>query len=841
MLRRSSPQRSRRASLLGAASLALALSTSSTKADNAVVPDLPQQLNIGAAGSSGLRGSLDRTLHLEVFINGRSTKTLIEVVPGADGAFSARRSELEEAGLKPLSGPADSMVRFDALPGLAYRYDEGQQAMYFEAPDALLKPHVYSPERRNETDEKATSDLGGVLNYDALVGTANWGEGRRITIGAGSLSLDGRVFSPFGVFSQSGVLGTTAWSLENALRLETGWQYADEGRLMIYRVGDLVNGGLAWTRPIRMGGFQVSHDLSLRPDLVTSPVANVSGSAAVPSSVDVYVNNFKVFTQDVDQGPYRIENLPIVGGNGTATLVTHDVNGKETTETVPFFTSPRLLAAGVFDYSAEGGLARNFYGQKSFSYDPNPIGSATLRGGVFEGVTLEGHAEGGAGLVNAGAGAVAEAFHRGVLEAAVAGSSYQGGRGLQISLGGETAIAGATIEVSSQRTFGAYGDLAEVTTPPNPQNVLAGLVQQAPGGGVFYSPLALSTSIAPPRALDRVSIGLPNVIRSASLNVSFINQVQAQGATSRIASVGMSRSFRNGASVFATGYVDVANRRDTGVFAGLSWTFDNMITASSQISEQGGSPAITTQLSKSSGQDVGATNWRIVDNEGANRYVEADGAYVTPAGKATFTAGQYGSRAASTAQGSADFAGSIATLGGAVKIAPTVADSLALVDAGAPGVTVLEDNRVIGKTDSSGRMVLTDLRGYQDNKISIDPTTLPVSAQAGITEINIRPRSRSGVIADFKVAESAHDAEIILTDDAGALLPPGGRVEIRGAEPAVVGYDGRAYLSGLSSHNVVLVRTNGKSCQAEFDYAPKQGAVHPTIGPVRCRSGPNAN
>ena len=167
------------------------------------------------------------------------------------------------------------------------------------------------------------------------------------------------------------------------------------------------------------------------------------------------------------------------------------------------------------------------------------------------------------------------------------------------------------------------------------------------------------------------------------------------------------------------------------------------------------------------------------------------------------------------------------------------ANSFALVEAGAPGVAVLEDNRLVGKTDSSGQLLLTGLRGFENNKISIDPTTLPLSAQTGMTETTLRPRGRSGVLADFKVAVDARDAEIILTDASGAPLPPGGRVEYSGGSPSVIGYDGRTYLGGLAPQNVVRVHSEGKTCTAAFDYHAATGAARPTIGPIPCRVDPS--
>ena len=131
---------------------------------------------------------------------------------------------------------------------------------------------------------------------------------------------------------------------------------------------------------------------------------------------------------------------------------------------------------------------------------------------------------------------------------------------------------------------------------------------------------------------------------------------------------------------------------------------------------------------------------------------------------------------------------------------------------------------------------MTDLRGFEDNKIAIDPLTLPLSARSSLTETNARPVARTGVVSDFKVVTDARDAEVILTDAAGAPLALGAKVEYPGGPPAIVGYDGRAYLVGLAAHNVVTVHADGKDCSAEFDYKSEKGAARPTIGPLQCRA-----
>ena len=825
MRRRLSPRANSRNGFAFAAGASLILATSAALADNAVVPDLPAR--------PALRGALDAPLQLEVFINGRSHKIIAEFVRLSGGQFAATRHELADAGLKPPVGLPNDLVKLESVAGLKYRYDEPGQAIYFDAPLELVAPQRFSFGGSREPAGPATSDYGAAVNYDLFASSSAWSQNNRLTFGGASLALDARVFTPYGVATQSGVLGTTLTSQATALRLDTRIQFDDEKRDIVYRAGDVVNSGLSWTRPIRMGGLQIQHDFSTRPDLVVTATPTASGTAAVPTSVDVFVNNFKVFTQDVEPGPFRIDGLPAIGGNGNTTLVMHDATGKEVTQSLPFFATSKMLIPGAYQYEAEAGFARQYYGTQSFSYGKDVVGSASFKGGVNDWATLEAHAEGGAGLVNGGAGVVLNAFNRGIVEAALAGSHFGGKFGLQPSIEATTTLFGVNIDLASQRTFGPYADLAMATAPtvPSPGSTL----QQAGRAGFLTSPFFIATSIAPPKALDRITLNFP-LYRQASANVSLINLEQRSGPASRIVSAGISQPIGSFGSAFANAFVDTANRANAGVIVGLSMSFGPNINAQSQASLSRSTREITNSASKSAGLDPGSYGWQVADTEGTNRYSSAGGAYQSQYGRGTVSVGEYGVGGTASGVGTVDFAGSVAAMGGAVRLGPTAHDAIGLVDAGAPGVKVFEDNRQIGVTDFGGKLLVSGLRSYQDNRLSIDPTSVPANAQVGLTETLARPKAMSGVVVDFKVSTSGRDAEIILKDEKGAIIPASATVELAGStQKGIVGYEGRTYLGGLEGHNALTVKYDGRACDAAFDFKPNPAKARQTVGPFICK------
>lgn len=191
--------------------------------------------------------------------------------------------------------------------------------------------------------------------------------------------------------------------------------------------------------------------------------------------------------------------------------------------------------------------------------------------------------------------------------------------------------------------------------------------------------------------------------------------------------------------------------------------------------------------------------------------------------------------------GSAQLSGAIVAAGGGLFLSNRIDDSFAIVNAGAPDIDVMHDNRVVARTNASGKALAPNLRSYQPNRISIDPRNLPVNAVIESTLDVIAPPDRAGVVVDFGVKTTTHSAIVVLTDEAGAPLPVGSsgaiHAGLRGSAPAAsftVGYDGRAFIANLAMDNIVVVTRGDRDCEARFAYAPR-GDEQIVIGPVPCR------
>ncbi|WP_156964705.1 fimbria/pilus outer membrane usher protein [Methylocapsa aurea] len=777
-------------------------------------------------------------LQLEVFINDEPTK-LIGSFTSVDGRrLGARGEELEEIGLSIGAAKVkDGFVVLEEIEGLTYRYDEPGQRIYLTITDSLRKGTMLDASPRREKPPAAGATFGGVLNYN-LLGVSN-GRFNWSTFGFAGLtaSLDARAFSPFGTLSQSVIAPAIGAGVNggNVLRLNTDFTYSDQNTLTTYRAGDVINGGLAWTRPIRIGGFQAQRNFGLRPDLVTVPLASASGSAAVPSTVDLYINNLKTFSHDVGIGPYSITNIPIVTGGGEARIVVRDAAGHETQSSLPFYASSSLLAPGLFDFSLEAGFPRFGFGTTLDAYIAKPVASGSWRQGISDWLTLESHAEGGAGLANAGIGAVASVGGFGVASLALAGSRSNFGVGLQSYASVETRIGPVSLTASSQMSHGAYQDLASLMgrfQSGGLQRVktLFGLLQYdvAFANATSYPPLFLNYE--PPKMINRLSVGTPLPFDNGSFSASYIDLREATGNTSRILSASYSRPLAFDATLSATVFTDFGARRNAGLYFSLSVPLGDQVTAASGFSTgQGGRNAIVG-AQKPLGQEPGSYGWRFGAGEGGSAVTQAAASYRSPYGWAE--AGVVRNRRGSTSA-TAQIDGAIATTGSDILFTNRIDDSFAVVETGAPNVAVLYENRPVGSTDSAGRLVLPNLRSYQSNKIAIDPRNLPVNADVASTQTVVAPAGRAGVRVNFGVETNNNVAILVLSTPDGKPIPAGSQGEIDGGQAFVVGYDGRAYVKGLARENALVVKTVSGTCRASFSYAG--AANEQAVIPVTCR------
>jgi outer membrane usher protein len=644
-----------------------------------------------------------------------------------------------------------------------------------------------------------------------------------------NVSLDARAFSRFGLLRQTAIAGTTLYkSGNNYLRLESTYSFSLPERTLTGSVGDIVSGSLQWTRPIRMGGVQVRRDFTLQADVVRQPVPVISGTAAVPSTVDVYVNGLRSFSQTVNSGPFNISNLQNLASGGTARVVVRDASGRQVEQQLQLNPTALLLRPGLTDFSVEGGLARRNFGILSNDYDRRFLASASLRHGFNPNITLEAHAEGGAGLINAGVGAVAGLGAFGSLQLAVTGSrTSQAGMGYQIYADWSKRFNWMNISLSGQHTFGKYEDLASVTAryTPIPQfNILA--------SGLFATGTALNTaaSFRPPRTMARLSVGMPLTFDKGSVSANLIYQKTYEGVENRIASLSYNRPLPFRGSLFVSGFADFGTRRNYGLFAGVNFPLSGEIYGSANVSRNNGKLAAALDLSKPQPLENNTYGWRVRAVQDQQPLQSASASYRSSFGQAGVNIDRYSQRMS----GTATFDGSIAVMGGGVALGNKVHSSFAMVSAGQKNVPVTLDNRAVGMTNWFGKLLVPNLRAHQSNSVGIDTTSLPANYDASNSTRAVSPQTYAGVHVDFSKNATGTAAVVVFKGADGKYIEVGSKGKTGSGEDFIVGYDGRAYIRQLAARNSVMIDLGSKDCKAEFPFS-KKANTQVQIDDVVCR------
>ncbi|MDE2464379.1 MAG: fimbrial biogenesis outer membrane usher protein, partial [Alphaproteobacteria bacterium] len=361
---------------------------------------------------------------LSVNVNG--TREGVFRVLQKDGQFFATAEELRAWRLRaPSAGTLNEagMAYFalSAIPQLDVRLDAPSQTLILTLPANLRLPSVYvGGARIRHAITPATPSV--FLNYE---GSAQVSDGQ---VSAGAF-LDTGLSNSWGVVTNTmslQITGTNGSPANHLIRLDTSLVHDDPDAMTRLTLGDAISRGTDWAGPVRFGGVQFGTDFELQPQFIYIPMPSFSGQAALPSTVQAYVNDALRFSSTVPQGPFDIQQIPAVTGSGNIAFTIANVLGVQQTITVPYYASSHLLKAGLDDYSVSLGFLRNGYTQHSFDYG-TPLATANYRRGLSNDLTAEAHVDIGSTTQLAGLDATFVVPTLGEFSAAVAGS--HSGRG----------------------------------------------------------------------------------------------------------------------------------------------------------------------------------------------------------------------------------------------------------------------------------------------------------------------------------------------------------------------------------------------------------------------------
>lgn len=753
---------------------------------------------------------------LDISINGTHSGELLFVERSVNGGISAKASDLRRLRIRlaPELAP-DAMVRLDTLPGVVVNYDEPNQALALHVPDNLLEPYAVSlggQERLTDLD-KIQIAPAAILNYDLY---HTYQHNKSYLSGNAEMLLTGRagIFSTTALYNEAQISG-----YEKTVRLDSSWRYINPQTVRSYTLGDFASNALSWSNSVRLAGFQWASAFEQRSDIVTTALPQFSGSAGLPSTLDLYVNQQRIFSGQIPSGPFDLRSLPYVSGN-EVTFVTTDATGRQITTTQAYYYTASLLRQGLTQFSVDVGVPRFNYGLKSSDYDHTLFASAVARYGLSNTTTLEGHSEAsGDGLVNLGLGAAQGLGGRGVITSALSVSRYKNYTGTRTKLGAEGQLSGLRLYASTERNFGDYFNLARVSA--------VRFAHRDDLANSSYGTWLINTAQA--NTVDRAGISFSPFART-SVNLSY-NHIKYPNEDVRTANLSISRSLSQRISLFANAYSDLSHSGQHGFYLTLNIALDGNINASTSINRDSGRTSYNQRVSGITGQRQGEVGWGLSNTiyEGGNDLRNAYVSYRAAQALLRARVDQYGSSTRTELQAE----GSVVMGGGGVFAANKIGDAYAIVTNAGPNVEVLQGGVKMGRTDQNGRALLPNLRPYYEQHVFIDPATLPDGWEPEVTERIATAGYRQGAVVDFGT-KVVHGAVLILYGKDGKPLPAGYSAHLEGGESSIVGYDGQLYVRGLLKHNRVTVDLGpGGHCATDFAYDPR-GSVQPQIGPLVC-------
>jgi outer membrane usher protein len=330
-----------------------------------------------------------RDIWVEVRLNDVTQSDLALLHIDMRGHVFARVEDLRAWHMKPpgSAGRPGGLARIDDVPGLHLHLESDEMLLRVEAEPSVFETQIIDDTRHIDKPDRgvpavflgynlfAERDGGAAETYSALVQAGS-------SLGRASLTsswLGSRI-----VDSQSAVLpgtddGQSGWHRLDTVLLLDFPEYT--ARLM---VGDSVTSPGTLGDSVRFTGVHWATDYTTRPGITPYSLPVVSGTANVPSSIEIYVNQALVQRTSVDAGPFQLNNIPVPVGEGAVDIRMRDMLGQVQQLSVPYLVTPQIIAAGLTTVDLAAGAVREDYGIENFAY-----GQSFLSGGMLHGLNSD--------------------------------------------------------------------------------------------------------------------------------------------------------------------------------------------------------------------------------------------------------------------------------------------------------------------------------------------------------------------------------------------------------------------------------------------------------------------
>lgn len=716
-------------------------------------------------------------------------------------------------------------VLLNSVTGLSLTFDDVAQTLSVEAAPTLFQSATIALGATQRVPTPQAS-LGSFLSYDLYA--------QRSSIGPRDIASGGQF--EWGFFSPQGVLTNRFFAnrkdaSKQLSRLETVFTIDDPSALTSWRIGDTMSQSPSWGSPSLFAGLQYATNFGTQPGFITYPLNSLSGQTALPSVVNVYVNNVLTATDRVPQGPFTLNNLPSINGRGEIRLMVRDLLGREQAIVQSLYGSTLLLRPGLNDFSFQAGTLRENYGITSNDYGRG-FASGVWRRGVTAELTTETGMESARGRRAVGLGTTWLAGGYGEFSASFAHS-------VQAATTVERAQLPVTPTTNSESpslspVVSRSGHSRTLRWDWRSSQLTLGSQLRVTSPG--FRTISSGGDLQRPRRELNIFASFGSALGSFGLNLTQIQRADTGqdilASPTKLAQLSWSKGFGRWGQLSLNAFSSLHGPTNHAITLGYFVPLD--FTASAGVSSTRATAndrsrittSTTFQRNMPSGDGYGY-RMLLTDQRDAILGLTAQnevGLYALDVSRLN---------GADTVRVGAS--GSLVYLGGEVAAGRRADDSFALVSVpDFQNVRVMLNNQEVGRTNARGNLFVPRLRPYENNSITIEHHDLPLSAEVASLKLNATPYLRSGLVLKFAVRESLGGIARF-TDENGIPIRAGTTLSINGAPELIpIAERGEAYLTGLTETNRIRIIVDGKRCSIQVPYK-RSDELQPFLGTFTCK------
>lgn len=740
----------------------------------------------------------------------KASGAVMELREAAQGHESAvvYQDAQRQAWFIPLKSRSPGAGRFECtFNQLSYRKISATDPALQHDPDADRLSFVDTDHATHSIDARRSALRNSPTPLDSA------GVNYQLTLGYSAERLNPGALSELYAYRQGWYLNTSL-GIDRSGKLSRFESYAlreslDSGTYL--RLGDATSFPTAQGEALQFAGVSWGTDRNLRPTDFNPVLPTLRNGNVVAGPLDVFINDSLQYQQNLQSGVYDVRNLPALQGFNSYRVRTLDAQGNPVVVEREIYLPAALLPPGIAAWRLEGGFQRRELFTSNSDY-----GTPFVAGNYSLGLDHD-NTVGGQALVNRDIALASAGYDRrltalwtGHLGLHLAKKNQQQGSALQARLDG------------GGRWWRLLADWTR---------------SQRPLPGLSDQPALLMQRLirAQWNGLAGWNFGAASVQSQRESEAK--EGIVTMSATARIANSGTSVSLDVTRVRSSAG-----TARNVTVSLLMPLSLSNVRNHSVYVSQTNGDGFNFTRAQyNSSGQQARDASWGLgATYDARSSQTSMDGVWNGRTDKLELLAS--GRAVQGDISGLVALRSGVLWTGASMFITRPITGAFGMVSTGEKDVEVFYENRLVGKTDERGYLLVPDMLPLQENRISLSPANWPIHWVANQIEAQAIPPRGGGVLVSFKISAQTWPAQTMLTPlgPNGKRYPAGTVVYAQSGTDTldtVIDRSGQLWISGLLPATAFYVVQAGVRC--DFDIPPLEGGTEALlIQPSLCKENP---